>query len=177
MSSGPKCACLLIWNWCNRKFVKLCKLNDIIHAKSLEICLGHSEHSPKIRLLVLNHWNVLRKKVWGWTHRGRSCRGIQVTNLLSHLPSTSSLPLESYSGITHPADRSAKLFSCCWSLNSSLWPLSAEQRRSGAANKQLCILLSRQAGEQGASWLQRTAGTGWAEQTVLLLAASLTYSS
>lgn len=61
----------------------------------------------------------------------------QLTNLIT-LFSASSLPLESCSGVAHPACRPVKLFSCCQSLNASFWPILTEQRGSGAS-QQLCL--------------------------------------
>lgn len=91
-----------------------------------------------------------------------------MTDLSPRPPSTSSLPSESCSGITHPAYRSAKLLGDRWCLNSSPGPCrqSGEDLRQPRNNSVLTV--EQAAGKQAVSLLQKIAGQSGVELTVLL---------
>lgn len=91
-----------------------------------------------------------------------------MTDLSPHPLSTSSLPSESCSGITHPACRSAKLLGDRWCLNSSPGPCRQCGEDLGQPTNSSVLTVEQAAGKQGVSLLQKIAGQSGVELTALL---------
>ena len=164
-------------NWHHKNIYRLLwRLNEIIHAKSLEKCLAHSKHSTWLRLLVVIQGAMLRKCEDGHMEAGpigKSKWLIYCPILLPSPPFPQRVVLESCTRCTGQPSCSA--FAGPWTLLSGLGRQIREALGQPANNSVFSV--EQAAGKWGVSLLQKIVGQSGVERSVLLSENSLAFQS